>query len=115
MSSLLEAEFPADCPFFERLILVMADIAAASAKWNGFGKWKKRISMSWSHGKSNAAKYQAQFNELFAMLDRTQTDLFSAVIASSHGNLNVIRQNFAARSLEQQNALSMIIQKQVLE
>lgn len=113
MANLLEARFPKECRWFQSLVEVMVQIAAASARWNGYGRLKKKISLSWRHGKSNAAKYQEEFSELFAMLDKSQKELINAVVVQSFDKITIIQEQFDVRCHEQQMSLLNITQSQV--
>jgi hypothetical protein len=109
ISDVQEAEFPSDCHCLDQLITIMSDIAMAVFKWNGFGCFKKTLSICL------ASKYEELFSLKFALLDRVEKDLMKAAIANTFEGIEQVQDKLASftYSNERARSLAVIMQRQV--
>jgi chromosome segregation ATPase len=106
VNELLEASFPENSSALETLVETMGDIAEAVAKWNGYGPWKKALSVSFKEGTTNASKYKARFEALFALLDMSMEALLRQVSVKSFARITDIQRQATSEAAETRAAFS---------
>ena len=107
MKSLASASFPDDHPAIIRVVHVLKDLEMRARQWCESPKWSKRFGISRS-GTSKACKYRACFQQLFALLDRSQQELMSVVQVDSYSNLKRLRSDFEQETVEMREEFSAV-------
>jgi len=105
-SELTEASFPIHSPDLESLVEACANLAELVAKWNGYGPWKRALSLSFSVGTTNAAKYAARFEALFALLDLSLAAVLRQVAVKSFAGIADLQRHAEHEASETRRAFS---------
>jgi hypothetical protein len=88
------------------LVEACANLAELVAKWNGYDPWKRALSLSFSAGTTNAAKYAARFEALFALLDLCIAAVLRQVAVKSFAGIADLQRHAEHEANETRRAFS---------